>query len=245
MKSPKGYLSYSQLKAFAKSPNHYLAYINQELESTPAMELGTLVHKLVLEPREFDAAYYVAEKVDKRTNEGKAKFAAQMEEAGERKLIDSETYAKARTIAIKVLDYPEAWNLIELAKTEVEKVADINGHPFKTIADGVSDTLVKYVFDLKTCKDASPEEFRKTAYNLDYHLQAAIYKWHHGVENFYWIAVETEAPFNVSVFRQSDFAGEWAAQRLLSLLEKWEAWDGEPSGYSNHCINLELPQWVR
>ena len=72
----RDYLSYSALKAFAKSPNHYLQYVNKEHTETPAMVLGSLTHCLVLEPERFAAKFAVAPKVDRRTNSGKALWAA-------------------------------------------------------------------------------------------------------------------------------------------------------------------------
>ncbi len=243
MKNIKGYLSYSQLKAFAKSPNHWLAYVENKFETTPAMELGTMVHTLVLEPQEFEHRYLVTEKCDKRTNEGKAKYAKYQETLGERTMIDIDLYAKARKIADQVLLHPLAWQLIDGTDAEVVVENPISGELFRTVADGVMPE--KYVFDLKTCKDASMDEFSKTAYNLDYHLQAAIYCYHHNVQDYYWIAVETEAPFNVSVYKQSQDALTSATDRMFNLIEQWKVWDGSPQGYQNSIKEIGLPRWAK
>jgi hypothetical protein len=67
----RDYLSYSALKAFAKSPNHYLQYVNREFVETPAMVLGSALHCAVLEPNEYGKRYTIAPKFDRRTKAGK------------------------------------------------------------------------------------------------------------------------------------------------------------------------------
>ncbi len=46
-------LSYSALSAFGKSPNHLLRYWSKKFEPTSAMMLGSLIHKIILEPDDF------------------------------------------------------------------------------------------------------------------------------------------------------------------------------------------------
>jgi len=67
----RDYLSYSALKAYAKSPNHYLMYVGREFVETPAMVLGSALHCLVLEPQEWSKRYITAPKFDRRTKAGK------------------------------------------------------------------------------------------------------------------------------------------------------------------------------
>ena len=68
-------LSYSSIKQFAKSPNHFLQYINREQETTPAMIKGSAFHVLTLEPDKFLDQYAIAPKVDRRTKAGKETWA--------------------------------------------------------------------------------------------------------------------------------------------------------------------------
>ena len=57
----KDQLSYSALSSFAKSPNHLLAYWQDDVIQTPAMLFGKLVHKLILEPETLENEYAIYE----------------------------------------------------------------------------------------------------------------------------------------------------------------------------------------
>jgi hypothetical protein len=84
----------------------------------------------------------------------------------------------------------------------------------------------------------------RAAHNLDYHLQAAIYRAVFGVSEFYWIAAETSAPFNVQVYKQSEEAKLFSDRRLYNLIQAYQRWDGNPQGYSSQILSLDLPRWA-
>ena len=60
--------------------------------------------------------------------------------------------------------------------------------------------------DIKSTKDASPAEFFRTMGKLRYHIQHPFYGDVHKhafggfPDHFFWIAVETEYPYNVGVY---------------------------------------------
>jgi len=64
------------------------------------------------------------------------------------------------------------------------------------------------------------------------------------VDRFYWIAVEKEAPHNVTVYMQSADAAQKSDFYLSELIKKWKAWDGNPKSYSDFILNLNLPKWA-
>lgn len=239
----KDYLSYSQLKAFAKSPNHYLAYLQDELEPTPAMTLGSALHAQLLTPELFLDQYAVAQKHDRRTKAGKAAAEEQDKLLEGKTVITPEQMDTIEKIVSAVLLNRQAQAVLKQAQGfEVEKFGDIAGLQFRAIADIVGD---EWVADVKTCQDASPEAFMRTAHNLDYHLQAAIYCELFQVKRFFWLAVETSAPFNVQVYEQSENALLLARERLYQLLLKFQDWDGQPQGYSERILHLDLPRWAQ
>ena len=137
---------------------------------------------------------------------------------------------------------PQALEILTQALDfEQVKTEPIEGVPFKGIADIVGET---WVADLKTTKDASPSGFSRSATNLMYHLQGAAYCALWEVPHFYWIAVETEAPWNVQVFKQDADALAKSDQTLRNLIHRWKRWDGKPASYTQGIENLELPKWA-
>ena len=55
----KNRLSYSALCAFKKSPNHLLKYWEGKTKVTDAMQFGSIIHKLLLEPESFNDDYAI------------------------------------------------------------------------------------------------------------------------------------------------------------------------------------------
>ena len=237
----RSYLSYSALKAFEKSPNHYLEYVKKEYEPSPAMQLGSLVHLLTLEPENLEKRYAVAPDVNKRTKVGKEEYAQFVQQAGTREVVDAAQLAEAQAIAEVVKSHPIASQALASCKVfEKELRGDLYGYPFLAYADAISGN---FVYDLKTTKDASPKEFTRAAANLGYHLQAAIYTELTGLP-FRWIAVETSSPFNVQIYEQDAESFERSRQRLELLVQKFINWDGKPEEYSCEILSLTLPGWA-
>ena len=217
----RDYLSVSALKAFNRSPNHYIQYLTGPRKASKAMAFGSALHCAVLEPDEFDSRYAIAPKLDKRTTAGKQAHAA---------------FVEAVDRCGPAMEMLEQALAFEQVRTE-----PINGVPFKGIADIVGPD---FVADLKTAQDGSPNGFQRSAANLHSHLQAAAYRrlWH--VPNFFWIVVETEAPWNVVVYKQDDASNVKADAKLLKLIDAWSAWDGRPASYSDQVLTLSLPAWA-
>lgn len=237
----RNYLSASALKAFAKSPNHYLDYVQRKFEPSRAMQLGTLIHCLLLEPDEVQHRYAVAPKVDKRTKAGKEQWLMFESSAGEREIIDQAFYNEAVTCAEAAKKDPNLQCILsEPFYAEEQLDADLFGFPFTARLDLETEG---FVYDVKTCQDASPEGFQRAAYNLDYHLQAAIYRLMTG-KPFRWVAIETSSPYNVMVYNQSEEAYERSKARLEKLVRQFVEWDGEPMGYSTEVQTLDLPRWA-
>ena len=237
----RDYLSASALKAFAKSPNHYLDYVQRKFEPSRAMELGTLIHCLLLEPGEFQYRYAVAPKVDKRTKAGKEEWAAFQNVNGHLDIIEQAFYNEAFAVVEAAQKDSNLQRILnEPFHAEEQLDADLFGFPFTARLDLETEG---FVYDVKTCQDASPEGFQRAAYNLDYHLQATIYRLMTG-KPFRWIAIETSSPYNVMVYNQSEEAYERSKARLEKLVKQFVEWDGEPMGYSTEVQTLDLPRWA-
>ena len=63
-------LGSSDIKQLLVNPHGF----RQEKQTSKALELGSLVHKLILEPQEFASSYYVLDSIDRRTKEGQRKI---------------------------------------------------------------------------------------------------------------------------------------------------------------------------
>lgn len=239
----RDYLSVSALKAFKRSPNHYIQYVSQDKRPpSPAMIFGNAAHTLVLEPHEFPKRYLVGPEVDRRTKAGKTAWAEFDATLGERTALTQSDWERLSSVQNAVRVDTNAQKILAQAQTfEDDRTEPLAGVPFRGIADITGKT---WVADLKTTKDASPAGFQRSATNLGYHLQAAAYCRLFEVQHFYWVAVETEAPWNVMVYRQHPDALAKSDQQLLQLIQAWKDWDGTPSSYRPQILDLELPRWA-
>ncbi len=233
-------LSYSSLKAFGKSPNHYLQYINREQVTTPAMIKGSAFHCLTLEPLKFNEQYAVAPKVDRRTKAGKETWANFSSENEAKEIITTQDYHDIVKMSEGFYGYEHSASLIT---NEVEEhiKGKIEGLEFHGYADIVGDY---FIADLKSCQDASPDKFMRDAFNYDYDLQAAIYLELTKKDRYYVIPIESSAPYNVAVYEMSQEMIEAGRKKLFQLIEKFKEWDGMPETYSQKIELLTLPAWA-
>ena len=236
-------LSYSALKAFAKSPNHFIHYKTKDRVDSPAMAFGRAVHGYILEPEKFDDDFQIMPKIDRRTKAGKEQYLELMESAQGKQLVDHSDFWTVKEIAHSFISSKVALELLIDTEREQHITGEIQGVPFHGYGDAVNQSA-GYCLDLKTCRDASPDAFMRDAHNMDYHLQAAVYRALFQVDRFYWIAVEKDAPFNVTVFMQSEDAAKKSDHYLTTLIKKWKAWVGKPQPYSSEILNLDLPRWA-
>lgn len=235
-------LSYSSLKAFSKSPNHFIRYRERKLKSTPAQEFGVAFHHLVLQPESFDDHFAVAPKVDKRTKKGKETIEKFEQLHASKKTISIEEMALMSSMAHVIKGDKRVDDFMIKTEKEVHGEGQIRGLNFHGFADILKEG--HFVADLKTCRDASPTAFARDAYNMDYHLQAAIYCRLFNVPKFFWIAIEKDEPFNVSVFEQSEDAKRKSMMYLDRLIEDFKNWDGNAGSYTKTIDKLDLPSWA-
>ncbi len=207
-------LSYSSLKAFRKSPLHYIHYLHTAFVPTDAILLGSVIDVLLLTPDEFKKKFTVYEKFAKRSNADKEKWEAMIIQAQKEKkaLITTETHEKALLIITSALkdDYVRliVENIkatqIKLKWNDKETGLPVVGYvDFETEINGVT-----FVGELKTTINANPEDFMRQAYNLSYPLQIGAYsdgyhKAKYKFPEFLYIALETTEPYGCSVLKVS------------------------------------------
>jgi len=234
------HLSYSSLKAFAKSPNHYLEYISREFKETPAMVFGRAFHSLLLEPDTFHDKWAIAPKCDKRTKAGKEEWQSFSELNKGKEILDGSDYGNI----LKMIDnvYSEQRVSLNKINTEIKISGLISDIEFKGVVDGLNSS---HIVDVKTTQDASPQSFNKTFFDLMYHIQAAIYCEITGISEYYVLAVENTAPFNVQEYHVPFQVIQSGRVQLFELIRKFKCWDGTPESYSVGLVEIEIPRWLR
>ena len=96
-------VSKSDLDLISRSPLHFKTAKETPKVQTESMLLGSLVHKLVLEPDDFDNEYIVAPVCDRRTKQGKEIWNDFMESSAGMSVITEGLKSKAESIADAVL----------------------------------------------------------------------------------------------------------------------------------------------
>lgn len=203
-------LSPSSLKAFRKSPKHYLQYVFEPRYASDAMKLGSLVDILALTPELFDKKYMVGTKPDLRSNKGKEDWAKMLVQANALKktIVDQSDYDKAKKMVESLMSVDMSRQLLE-GKQHVQRKLEWrnkkNNLPLLGYID--FDAKVwgeKFIVDLKTAASAEPDKFARDAAGFDYELQVggyldAYHKKYFQFPNFIFLVVESVEPFNVSV----------------------------------------------
>lgn len=226
---------------------------NPDEEKTPALIFGSMVHKLILEPAEFNSEYAVIPVCDRRTKEGKELYSEFLAVKGEREAVSCEDYEKALDMAKAVQANPKAFAL--LSGGEAEKSYYWTDERTGILCKCRPDKVNKgYIIDLKTTEDASPEAFSRALNTYRYHVQAAWYLRGYeaatGVkpEGFVFIAVEKKPPYSTAVYICNDIAVDIGTREADSDLDvfvscqssgNWYGYGGE----KNEVMSIDLPQW--
>jgi hypothetical protein len=254
-------VSHSKLEQFRQSRAKFRAvFIDETIakEQTAAMQLGSLVHAIVLEPHSFSDLYAIAPKCDKRTNAGKAEWASFISTVvGDQEIVEFDVVQKARDIAKAVYANPLACELLfdHTGKTETPMfwTCPVTGIECRSKPD-VDRELAggRCLVDLKTCQSASPAEFGRAAANYGYGRQDAWYRWGYemvtGVNpNFVFVAVSTNAPYEVGVYetRARDLSRSRMqnADDLRAFAECMASGDWR-SRHEQEITPLAIPKWA-
>jgi len=252
-------ISKSKLDSIARSPLHYWhRYINpdaQPPEPTPAMEFGTAVHSIILEPDLFNTEYTLAPSINRTTKAGKEAWAEAS--ASGKKLLGSDTLESLLAIRESVYLHPIAKKALEapgVAESSIFAVDPHTGFELKCRPDYLTDS--NWIVDVKTTADASLAEFQRSVAKYRYHVQSAHYKkvveLHKKtpIQGFIFIVVEKTAPYAVQVFEASSSLmriGEQEATRNLNdlahALVQYPPDKPWPS-YANSLVELNPPAWL-
>lgn len=244
-------LSFSSLKEFMRSPQHYVKYLASDRKQTEAMLFGAICHKLILEPQDFDNEYIIEPELDKRTKQGKEDYAAFIAKITEQNLtaVPPATYEKAVELT-KSLSNSVTYNYVKSLNSKEERfdMYHETSLPVCGYIDGVAKT---YNLEIKIVSSADTDDIMRDFYKMKYHLQAGIYNWVNG-KPIYYLVVENSYPYLSKVFKASD---EYIAEgkRLFNKAMRDFAFcldmDNFSAGYEfyegKEPLELTLPGWAK
>lgn len=248
-------LNWSKLKHLARTPAHFKHLLENPPATTPACMTGRGLHSLVLEGESaYLEQYAVAPQCDRRTREGKQLWQEFQDQAVGREIITADQAESVAGMAAAVLAHTKARKLIErCAQREVVATwRDTDtGLDCKSRIDAWADQD-GLVLDLKTCQDAGPDMFRRTAWNYQFHGQASFYLGGLGAaggsaDRFLFVGVENSAPYAVAVYLADDdflAAGRQLVRQCLEQLAECMSTNTWP-GYGDAIQPLSLPPWAR
>lgn len=226
----------------------YITRTIQRKKPTPDMEFGVLAHYAIIEPHKFDDHYAVYPASALKRNGARGtdacnEFEAECAAAGKIAIKESER-DQLIDVARAVMDSDTYKKLVARPELRIEQEVrwtdPLTGLPLKCKPDWLLplDRLTLIV-DLKTCADASPSEFKRSALSQQYWLQAAHYTA--GVREeiggevlFRFLAIEKDKPHRVSEHEIEIGDDEWDEyRRTLEQLaycyanDDWrEPWEG-------------------
>ena len=240
-------VNWSSLKAMSLSPLHYRYGLTHPRPDTPAMQKGRAVHVAVLEPDEFPKRYTVWD----GTKRGNAfsDFALTAFEAG-LEVLSAAEYDECLAIRDAVRNHPVAGPLLARGRSEVTMTwrDEATGLPCKARLDWIDGGDLT---DLKTTRSIREWDFARTIATLKYNAQLAHYSNGMAANGIApgavrIIAVESDPPHDVAVYRLSDdalWAGAEEVAELLARVESCTKSGDWPGGYPTEQV-IDLPPWA-
>jgi len=228
---------WSNLKELRRSPAHYAYSLTAPRKETPAMRLGTAVHRLVLGGEALP--------VYDGTRRGKEWDAFKAQHDDGATIITADEAETAQNIADAVMANEHAARVLT-GDHERRIQWEIAGRACVGTPDVIG---VGFLSDLKTTVDSSPARLPFQARRMGYHAQLAWYRSGYGAFtgldtsefDLYVVAVESKPPHPVTVFQLTPSAIEMGERTWRSCFEQLlvcEASDSWP-GYTSAIQPLD------
>jgi len=237
-------LSNSDFRLLKESVLHYENKELFKLES-PSLTLGSAVHKLVLEPENFNDDFIIEDfegadlnKHTKLYKEAKTKW---LDSVGDREVLSKDLFEQVTLMARNVKAI--AGGLLQNGVAERAFFSEFDNVPVKCKADYYIESA-GVVIDLKTTK--SIKDFKKAVLEYGYGTQSAFYtdvisSLGYKADRFVFILVETTKPYMVSV-QEMEFVGIEEGRAIYSeLLETWKSY--KKDNVVNVIKTTSYPEW--
>lgn len=232
-----------------RTPAHFKAkYIDKLItdEETPALRIGSLTHRCILEPDTMGDAFHMRpEGIDGRTKDGKAWLA----EHTDKPVLTADDAARITAMRDSVWSHRLAARILKHSEHERSAFAEENGLLLKSRFDCLP-TTGNMIADLKTCDSADADSVNKSVSKWGYFRQAAFYLKVANLlglkrEVFAFVFVEKTPPYAVAVYQLDDTvieAGRLTINRDLALLRRCRERNEWP-GYGEELLTCALPKW--
>lgn len=226
---------FSNLKHMQRSPAHYRYRLENPLEQSRAMRIGSAVHTKLL------GGDIYAVWNGKRRGKAWLEFAAS--QGGAMILSGSEENEVAAIVA-SFKDNRDAMQIIERCQREVRVPWSWCGRECSSTVDLFDPNSVT---ELKVAHTADPQHFWRHCTSQLWHAQLAFYRLALGnpERTARVIAVECKPPYPTTVYRiaESDLInGEKLCRTWMERLLQCEAEDHWP-GYAEREVELTPPEW--
>ena len=208
-------------------------------KESPALLEGRVQHTCFLEHENFHKEFIIEPEINKRTKAGKEEYAQFLEGVGNLTPITRKMYEECMDRREILQEFIPS----EDHKVELTLCYMYHGHPFKSRLDWHDG---ESVWDLKTCRDASPRGFRTAINMFRYHMQASLYIDACRIlgmpaESFFFLAQEKLHPYPYAVYTLTPEAityGQAKNEQALSTLLEAEKND------SHNPFNVEGVQTI-
>jgi exodeoxyribonuclease VIII len=195
-------LGSSGIKTLLKNPYEFLNPIKRDNAN---LDLGSAIHKMILEKDTFYEEFIVLPKLDRRKKTDKEAYDKFLEKKGDRKVLQEDDFNLVINITNSLLSqqtivksFLNGGTAEESFFSKINKI-DVKCRPDYYIQDkGV-------VVDIKTCQDSSKDKFTKDIINYGYHIQASFYldvlkSLNKKADHFIFIALQKIEPYMVGVY---------------------------------------------
>lgn len=255
-----GIISSHGLMKFEQSPAHFLqSKVERKKKRSSALEFGTAMHSLLLQPKNFEANYLCL-KDPKITRRHKAFDEAVAGHPG-KTVLTFEDVETARAMEKVWLANKRAQTYLKEA-LHLERAAIVTPAVLNSYASGLDPIKARFkpdivhpefLFDYKTTSDASTQCFRKDMATFSYDIQAAAYlHFDQSMDislppkRFCFIAQEKEAPYAINFI---EIDPDWLdlAWNILKVYSRKyvEALEAKAmhEAYSDELKTVSYPVW--
>ncbi len=226
-----------------------------------SLDIGSALHKIVLEPESFSDEFVVAPQVNKRTKAGREEWEKFLADNEGKVVLSPDDMQLVESMRDKILALPKFKEWLSAGVAERSFFGEIDGVEVKCRPDLLVKTKAGYVvIDLKTMgSEATPDDFAKASANHLYPLQEAVYREvlnQNGIQvaDFIFAGVSKLDYSGAGYFRHTPEWVNWGEELLQKALFKfkwclkhdtWEEgqFDFVEGGFKK-INDVTLPNWA-